>query len=208
MWVRRFEELEARKMESFNMAVEEILHGIRKSMSLLDRREVDNFLDAIIQSNKVLVVGQGRSGLVARAFAMRLMHLGIRVYVVGETITPAIERGDLLIAVSGSGTTSFVVNAAATAKKTGAEVAAVTSYPDSSLGKLADYKVVVKGRTKLSRSMDYTSNQILGIHEPLAPLGTMFELSAMVFLDSAVAELMHRLSRTEEEMRRRHATIE
>lgn len=195
-------------MKYLDLAIEEILQGIKSSLKLLDEKQVEELLNVIVHSNKILIVGQGRSGLVGRAFAMRLMHLGLSVYVVGETITPSIERNDLLFAVSGSGRTSFVVNAATTAKKTGAKVASITSHPDSHLGKLSDHIVVVKGRTKLARSKDYTSNQILGIHEPLAPLGTMFEICCMVFLDSVVAELMNRLSKSEEDMRRRHSVIE
>lgn len=195
-------------MKYLDLAIEEILQGIESSMKLLDEKQVEELLNVIVHSNKILIVGQGRSGLVGRAFAMRLMHLGLSVYVVGETITPSIERDDLLFAVSGSGRTSFVVNAATTAKKTGAKVVSITSHPDSNLGKLSDYIVVVKGRTKLARSKDYTSNQIMGIHEPLAPLGTMFEICCMVFLDSIVAELMNRLSKSEEDMRRRHSIIE
>ncbi len=195
-------------MKYLHLAIEEILRGIESSLELLDEKQVEEFLNVIVDSNKILIVGQGRSGLVGRAFAMRLMHLGLSVYVVGETITPSIEMDDLLFAISGSGRTAFVVNAATTAKKTGAKVATITSHPDSSLGKLSDYIVVIKGRTKLARSKDYTSNQILGIHEPLAPLGTMFEICSMVFLDSVVAELMYRLKKSEEDMRRRHAVIE
>jgi len=196
------------ELKYLDLAVEEIVQGIQSSLKLLEEKQVEKLLKVIVDSNKILIVGQGRSGLVGRAFAMRLMHLGLSVYVVGETITPSIEVDDLLFAISGSGRTSFVVNAATTAKKTGAKVATITSHPDSPLGKLSDHVVVVKGRTKLARSKDYTSNQILGIHEPLAPLGTMFEICSMVFLDSIVAELMYRLSKSEEDMRRRHAVIE
>ena len=195
-------------MKYLDLAIEEILRGIDSSLKLLDEKQVEEFLRVIVNSNKILIVGQGRSGLVGRAFAMRLMHLGLSVYVVGETITPSIEMNDLLFAISGSGRTSFVVNAASTAKKTGAKVVTITSHPNSPLGKLSDHIVVVKGRTKLARSKDYTSNQIMGIHEPLAPLGTMFEICSMVFLDSVVAELMDRLSKSEDDLRKRHAVIE
>jgi 6-phospho-3-hexuloisomerase len=196
------------EMKYLDLAIEEILQGIESSLKLLDEKQVEGFLTVIINSNKILIVGQGRSGLVGRAFAMRLMHLGLSVYVVGETITPSIEMNDLLFAISGSGRTSFVVNAAETAKKTGAKVVSITSHPGSPLGKISDHTVVVRGRTKLARSKDYTSNQMMGIHEPLAPLGTMFEISSMVFLDSVVAELMDRLSKSEDDMRKRHAVIE
>jgi len=156
----------------------------------------------------VLIVGAGRSGLVGRAFAMRLMHLGFRTYVVGETITPAIGTNDVLIAISGSGTTGIVVAAAEAAKRVGAKVIAITSFTESPLAKLSDHVVVVPGRTKTVSETDYFSRQILGIHEPLAPLGTLFEVSAMVLLDSVIVELMHRLGKSEKELRSRHAILE
>jgi len=158
--------------------------------------------------SKVLVMGAGRSGLVGKAFAMRLLHLGYNVYVLGETIVPSIGRGDLVIAISGSGRTKLIVTAAEAAKHVGATVIAITSYADSPLGKIADIVVEVPGRTKIAKEEDYFARQILGIHEPLAPLGTLFEDMVMIFLDSVVVELMHRLGKTEEDLRALHANIE
>lgn len=160
------------------------------------------------EKRKVLVMGAGRSGLVGRAFAMRLLHLGFNSYVLGDTIVPSVKDGDLVVAISGSGRTQLIVTAAETAKKVGATVAAITTYPDSPLGKLADIVVVVPGRAKLTRMDDYFARQILGIHEPLAPLGTLFEDTALVFLDGVVYALMLRLGISEEYMRSVHANIE
>ncbi len=157
---------------------------------------------------KILVMGAGRSGLVGRAFAMRLLHLGYTVYVLGETIVPRIGGGDIVVAISGSGRTKLIVTAAEAAKQVGATVIAITSYPDSPLARIADIVVEVPGRTKIAREEDYFARQILGIHEPLAPLGTLFEDTVMVFLDSVVVELMDRLGKTEEDLRAVHANIE
>ena len=62
-------------------------------------------------------MGAGRSGLVAKAFAMRLMHLGFTAYVVGETITPAMRPKDLLVIFSGSGRTKTIADIAETARE-------------------------------------------------------------------------------------------
>jgi 6-phospho-3-hexuloisomerase len=159
-------------------------------------------------NRRILVLGAGRSGLIGRAFAMRLMHLGFHVYVMGETITPSIGKGDLIIALSGSGTTKLVVTAAEIGKTVGAKIIAITSYPDSDLTKLADQVVIIKGRTKVADEKDYFLRQLMGEHEPMAPLGTVFEISLMTFLDGVVVELMGRLGLTESELRKRHATIE
>jgi len=193
----------------------EIASFISKAIDEIDREQVARMIDLLVQvyrengRSKILVMGAGRSGLVGRAFAMRLLHLGYNVYVLGDTIVPRIGNRDVVIAISGSGSTKLIVTAAEAAKKVGARIIAITSYPDSPLGRLADIVVRVPGRTKVSRSEeDYFARQILGMHEQLAPLGTLFEDTAMVFLDGVVAELMHRLGKTEEDLRAMHANIE
>jgi len=157
-----------------------------------------------------LVVGMGRSGFVGRAFALRLMNLGFNVYFIGETVTPAAGNGDLLIAISGTGTTKMVLTAGVAAKDIGAKVIAVTSFPDSPLGEIADHVVVVYGRTKMGwpKEDEYLARQLLGEREPLTPLGSVFENNAMIILDSLIVEIMYRLGKTEEELKKRHATIE
>jgi 6-phospho-3-hexuloisomerase len=152
----------------------------------------------------------GRSGFVARAFALRLMNLGFNVYFLGETITPAAEKGDRLIAISGTGTTKMILTASSAAKDIGAKVIAVTSFPESPLGQLADLIVTVRGRTKAAKPVeeDYLARQLRGERAPLTPLGSIFENNTMVFLDSLIVELMHRMGRTESDLKRRHATIE
>ncbi len=139
---------------------------------------------------------------------MRLMHLGFNVYVMGETINPAVGEDDLAIIISGSGSTALPVTVAEIAKKLGVKVLAVTSNPESLLGKAADHVVRVPGRSRVAHEEEYHSRQLLGEHEALTPMGTLFENSCMIFLDSLIAELMGRLGMSEEEMKRRHAAIE
>lgn len=196
----------------FLEAYREISGFITAVLDKLRPEEVNRFVDELIDvyksGHKVVVVGMGRSGLVARGFAMRLMHLGFKSYVLGETITPSIGDGDVVVAISGSGTTSLVIAAAEAAKKMRSTIIAITSYSDSPLAKTADAVVIVPGRTKVARIDDYFARQILGLHEPLAPLGTLFEDAAMVFLDSVVAELMKRLNKTEDDLEKMHANVE
>jgi 6-phospho-3-hexuloisomerase len=196
----------------FKQAYLEIATFIFRALDTIKLEEIEKFVKTIEEiyraNKKILVVGVGRSGLVGRAFAMRLRHLGARSYVVGETITPSVEEGDLLVAISGSGSTQIVVAVAEAAKRMKSKVAAITTYYDSPLGRLADLVVFVPGRTKLASMDDYFARQILGIHEPLSPLGTLFEDTSMVVLDAVVAELMKRLGKNESELARRHANIE
>jgi 6-phospho-3-hexuloisomerase len=186
-----------------------VLSGIQGVIDSIDDGEINGMVEMIMKSrnDKMLLIGTGRSSFVGRAFALRLMHLGFNVYVSGETITPALTPSDLVIVISGSGTTTTVVAQAEVAEKIGSKIIAITSHPDSPLGKVADEVVVVKGRTKLDQIQDYEGRQIRGEYDN-APLGTMFELSVMVFLDSVIADLMQRLGIHEIDLRKRHSNTE
>lgn len=199
-------------MKLFKAAAEEIISCIKDSMEKLNMKEVERLIELMLEAKdkKIFIVGMGRSGFVARGFALRLMNLSFNVYFLGETITPAAEKGDVLIAISGTGATKMVLTAGVAAKEIGASVVAITSFSESPLGQMADHIVTIKGRTKAGwpREEDYLARQIMGEREPLTPLGSVFENNCMVFLDSLVVELMHRLGRTEEDLKRRHATLE
>jgi len=204
--------LQLERLGAFRRAAREIIEGTKKAIDEIDLEQVEELARMLVEAKergrKIFVVGMGRSGFVGRAFALRLMNMSFDVYVVGETITPAAEKGDILIAISGSGETKGTVSAAEVAKEIGARVVAITSHPESTLGRMADHVVVVKGRTKVAERKDYIARQITGEMEPLGPLGTMFENACMVFLDSLIVELMARLGITEDEIRKRHANIE
>ncbi|MFQ5762689.1 MAG: 6-phospho-3-hexuloisomerase [Candidatus Bathyarchaeia archaeon] len=198
--------------EYYRVVSESIIKAVGDSLQEVDSNQVSSLIDLLIEckksERKILIVGAGRSGLTGRAFAMRLMHLSFGVHVIGETITPAVEKNDVLLAISGSGETTLVLAAAKIAKNMGAKTVAVTSHPKSPLGQIADRIVIIPGRTKVAEKKDYFQRQILGVHEPLAPLGTLFELASAVFLDSLIVELMRRLNLSEDAMKKRHATIE
>ncbi len=163
--------------------------------------DVISLIDAILNSETIFILGAGRSGFVAKAFAMRLMHMGFNVYVVGETVTPRILENDLLIAISGSGETTSVVDLARKAKRhVKCKIAAITSRRASKLAKLADIKIILKSRDKQSQTKDRDRN--------IAPLGTMFEISALIFLDGIVAELMKIKNLSEDDLRKKHSVLE
>ena len=119
------------KMEIMKTSIKAILDNIESAQDFLDEKAIDEFEDIIINSKNIFVTGAGRSGLAAKAFAMRLMHLGLSAYVVGETISPAIYEDDCIIAISGSGETNTIVSAAKIAKNRGSKVLTLTSYPES-----------------------------------------------------------------------------
>ena len=186
-----------------------LLAGIGSVIQSIEDSEIEKMIDILLDhmDHKILLIGSGRSGFVGRAFALRLMHLGFNVYVSGETITPALTEDDLVVALSGSGTTTTVVAQAEVAKGVGSMVIAVTSHPDSPLAANAHEVIEVKGRSKIDQIFDYDKRQIMGEYSN-APLGTMFELSCMIFLDSIIAELMQRIGASELDLRKRHANAE
>jgi 6-phospho-3-hexuloisomerase len=179
------------------------------AIEAVDEKSIETLLEKINCTERIFLYGAGRSGLASRAFAMRLVHLDLPTYVIGETITPSAQKNDLFICISGSGETSSVIDYARSAKKAGVQIAAITSYPKSTLGKMSDIIVTLKGKTKLDISKeDYEKRQIEGQSVTLAPMGTLFEDTAMIFFDGIIAELMQRLGRSEEHMMKKHSCVE
>ncbi len=192
----------------YNDAVKDIIENVSKITQSVSSEEIEKMTEMVLSVENVFIMGLGRSGLVAKAFGMRLMHLGLNVYIVGETITPAITDKDCLIAISGSGETSYIISTTGIAKSIGAKIIAITSYTDSSLAKESDLIVQLKGRTKIDDETSYIRRQISGQHQTLSPMGTIFEISALVFLDSVIAQMMSDLGQTEEDLKSRHTVLE
>jgi 6-phospho-3-hexuloisomerase len=185
-----------------------IIDHIRDIVRGINEKEIDMLVENILGAERIFLLGSGRSGLVSKTFATRLMQLGLTTYVVGESTTPAMTSKDLLICVSGSGQTSSVVMGARLAQKVKAKVLAVTSYRKSCLGCVADYVVVVKGRTKIDTEKNPIKSQILGSYSSLTPLGTLFEDTALIFFEGVVSNLMTRMNEDEGDLRKRHCSIE
>jgi 6-phospho-3-hexuloisomerase len=182
-----------------------ILGKIEKVTDEIPHEDFDKFINFIIKTPRIYIIGAGRSGLVARAFGMRLVHLKKKVFIVGETITPAMRKGDGLLAVSGSGKTTWVVETAKASKSLGARVAAITWDTHSELANLADVVVHIKSEPMQREVAGYTTRELMGIPPP--PMGSLFEISTLIFFEACVLELMNRLGIEEEEMRRIHANL-
>jgi 6-phospho 3-hexuloisomerase len=184
------------KHQVFKKSSEYLQIKIRAILNQISTDELEQLYSLFFAADRIFVYGAGRSGLVARAFAIRLAHLGFQTFVIGETIGAPIRKGDLVFVVSGSGETIPTVMTAEIAKKLGAKVIVMTSQRSSRIIKFADLNLVL--------AAECTDGQ----QKTLAPLGTLFEASAWILLDNIVAELMGRKGETEESMRQRHATLE
>ena len=211
-----------------------IIQKISENIEQISEDQIEKMVNEIIytkaKGGKIFVAGTGRTGLMGKAFAMRLYHLGFDVVIVGETIVPSATKRDSVIAMSGSGKTDFIVDTASIAKRIGSRVIGLTSNTDSPLAKLTDVLVLVKGRTKdtlepiseeinsrksksendkaIVPKIKWDARQLTGLHAPLSPLGSLFELTLMMFLEGIVASLIQRLNIDEEDIKSRHANIE
>lgn len=165
------------EVESFHNEAAEIVAEQVEAIARVDEMAVADLLTSIGSAGSIFLLGEGRSGLVGRMFAMRLMHLGHQTYVIGETTTPSIGGGDLLIAISGSGETAVVVMLTESAKQAGARIAAVTANAESRLARLADLTVRIPTQHKLQGS----SSRQYG--------GSLFEQSTLLLFETMVSML-------------------
>ncbi len=99
---------DSRKENILEESIDHILSSIKDSLEELDRHKINEAVELISSSDNVFVYGSGRSGLVGRTFAMRLMQIGLNSYFIGETNTPAVKDGDCLFLVSKTGETQTV----------------------------------------------------------------------------------------------------
>ena len=185
---------------AFDTLVPPLMIELQTALRSIDPERVDLLRQAILQAQHTFVTGKGRSGLYMRAFAMRLMHLGLAVYVVDDPTTPAIAAGDLLLIGSGSGRTPSQVGYAARAKALHVQVGLITAAESSPTGDNADVIVRINALTpKLVRSEATGSFQ---------PMGNLFEQSLGLLLDLMTIQLMEALNLTSEQMFARHANLE
>lgn len=164
----------------------------------IDYNQFGPVIENIQRARSIFLIASGRSGFSMRSAAMRLMHLGLQVYFVGDTTTPAIKDGDLLLAASGSGTTSTIVTAAQKAKSTGAKVIAISTNSASALAKLADIYIQVPAAEKEdhggSKSKQYA--------------GSLFEQALLLITDAVFLALWKLDGTPAEELWKRHANME
>ena len=157
------------------LVIPTILKEVETVLSQVEQDQLQELAIQLQKAKRIFVIGEGRSGLMAKSFAMRLMHLGATVFVVGETITPSIEERDLLVAISGSGTTRNVVWTAEKTKSLGCLVMAVTTSPESPLAAAATQILHVPAATKYRRENELQTIQ---------PLGSLFDQCAHILFDS------------------------
>jgi len=174
-----------------NESADYIMKAIRQTLES-EPEETEKFVDSIISARKIFVYGVGRSGLIGKAFAIRLVQMGLEVFFVGETVTPIVEEGNLVIIVSYTGETMSAIQTANIVRRVGAKVITITATPHSKLAGASNIVIQLQPPKDDERKR-------------LAPLGSVFEDATLIYLDSVVAMLMDKLGQSEGSMRKRHA---
>lgn len=182
----------------FTQAIGLVLAENQRVLQAIAYPAVEQLAQKIADVEQIFVIGEGRSGLAIRMAAMRLMHLGYQVHVVGETTTPSIRSTDLLIACSGSGSTETVCDIAAKAKGVGAYLVGVTANKQSSLGQLVDLPIELAAKTKQD-SGNARSQQFAG---------SLFEQSTLLFFDTLFYVLSQMLHKNSQSLLTLHANLE
>ena len=183
-------------IEYANVVLDELTH----TLTSIDETCANTFVKLIMNAQEVYCAGAGRSGFQVKGFAMRLMHMGVQSFVVGETCTPNIKDNGLLVICSGSGETKSLVNHAQKAKEMGAKIALITINPQSSIASMADVVIEISAPSpKSAKEGDIKSIQ---------PMGSLFEQSEGIFMDIAIMMLMDKKGLDSDTMFGRHANME
>lgn len=177
----------------------EVVTELHHTVPLISVEESEKLVDQILESKKIFVAGAGRSGFMGKSFVMRMMHMGIDAYIVGETVTATLEKDDLLIIGSGSGETKTLVAIAEKAKSLGGTISAVTISPDSTIGKLADITIKLPGAPK---------DQSEGNYKTIQPMGSLFEQTMLLFYDALILRMMEKKGLDSNKMYGKHANLE
>lgn len=176
-----------------------IAEECQKALQKIDEEQSQKLVEAILNADEVFFIGVGRVMLSLQAICKRFAHFGIKAHCVGEITEPAITDKDLLIVGSGSGETLFPVAIAQKAKKIGAKVAWIGSNQESTIAKLADYKVRIPVQSKLNKPDELHSQQ---------PMTSLFEQTLLLYGDSLAMEIMERKGLQFENLWKFHANLE
>ncbi|MHA1343839.1 MAG: SIS domain-containing protein [Promethearchaeota archaeon] len=191
-------------------SMELIMKNLKDNMEHLDKnfkytqKFIDLLFDGLKNKRRFFLLASGRSGMILQCFATRLVHLGAEVYMISNMLSiPALRKKDILIVLSGSGTTEIVVSLlnSYVNKVKPFGIVSITSHPETIIGRVGDITIKLKGRTKRDKPRD----EELDDTAILTPEGTQFEIFAFVYLDAIIAELAIKMGKTNEDLLKRHS---
>ena len=179
------------------MEMNTIIEELDRASKTIDPDKLQEVINKIKDHKRIFVYGTGRSGLMLKALAMRLMQMGLDSYVVGETTTPSVQKGDLLIVASASGETGSVCMTAESAVKQGVDLIVISSAPESTLGKIQIPDIEIESATKFATSK-----------VSVQPLGSLFEQMLLMVFDTIILKMSEEKKGSNEDMAKRHASLE
>ncbi|OUQ28690.1 hypothetical protein B5E77_02760 [Lachnoclostridium sp. An131] len=168
---------------------------------LLSMDELQKALDIIKKTEKIFVFAAGREGISLRGFAMRLAHLGKKVYWVFDDTTIGITPGDLYITSEGSGEVGSFDYYLTKVKQAGGNVLMFTGNPDGAhVKKYADYTVFVKATAYLAHRTD--------VIPTVQMMGNQYEQHLYMLCDIMIMLLTEELGLTYNDLEARHRNVE
>jgi 6-phospho-3-hexuloisomerase len=179
----------ASQRTKFSQALDQMQGELGGVLARLTPEMAETLIKEVEAAPRIFGCATGRSGFILRGFQMRLMHLGYAVYVVGETITPRLSPGDLLIVMSGSGETAQPREILRRANTVGARTLALTASPESTIAREAQTAIIIPGTTKLTLAQEPSSVQCPG---------SLFEQATFLFLEAVILILYERHLNTDQ----------
>jgi 6-phospho-3-hexuloisomerase len=174
--------------------------GIRSAVAAIDPATMQAMVAELARAARVVCYGVGREGLMMRALAMRLYHMGLDAHVVGDMSCPPVGPGDLLIVSAGPGGFSTVNGLVGVARAAGARVACVTAEPQGAAPQAADLVFHIPAQTMASdRGAAATS---------VLPMGSLFEGAQYLAFELLILALRDHLGIAPDAMRARHTNLE
>lgn len=172
-------------MADFRTIAQRTLNEVTESLARTDPRQFPDFLEALTKRRSVLLTGEGYCAGVVRVFAHGLSRLGIDARVVGESTTPGVKLGDLLVVVTEGGDSGVMAQRVTGARGQGASVAVVTGEARSRLLTEAQMIILLPGPTRTPFSSQTTTDG----------QSLVFAEAAMLYLDAVVKALAEQISR-------------
>lgn len=161
--------------------------------------KLDHLNNSLITSNNIICYGVGREGLMMKSLTMRLMHLGLNSYFVGDMNVPPLQQGDLLLVSQGPGFFSTVDALVSIANNQKCKIIVFTSRPDRL--KERDYHQVIHIPAQTMADDQKSSSGVL-------PMGSLYEAALFLFFEIVIISLRELLGESAESMRARHTNLE
>ena len=173
---------------------------IRDAVAAIEPAALEGMVTELEQAKRVVCYGVGREGLMMRALAMRLYHMGLDAHVVGDMSCPPVGPGDLLVVSAGPGGFSTVNGLIGVARKAGARVACVTAQPSGSAPQASDRVFLIPAQT-MANDQGAAATSVL-------PMGSLFEGAQYLAFELLVLALRDRVAVDPQAMRARHTNLE